>query len=238
MIFTARQLEDLHRNAGGNGHVVLPYGARLTPLGADWIRAKKIGLGYGPDELVRQTNGDKPVDAVGAAASASAGPASAGGYLWWCDGPCGAAKAAAVAVGKEASLAAVDELADSKKLVAVIKLVASDVRDGKAVGAVLMVASGGAATVLANRSPLLRAVMGTTLESLESAVNSVAANVLVIEYARKSFPEIKNLVSRFVRAKRVLSAELCKQMQELSAEKCSPMPGKKDCGCGCSKGGA
>ena len=32
MIFTARQLEDLHRT---NGHVVLPYGARLTPLAVD-----------------------------------------------------------------------------------------------------------------------------------------------------------------------------------------------------------
>lgn len=237
MIFTARQLEDLHRNSGGNGHVVLPYGARLTPLGADWIRAKKIGLGYGPDEMVKQKNGEKPVDAVGAAAS-TAGVTPAGGYLWWCDGPCGAAKAAAVAVGKESSLNAVDELADPKRLVSVIKRIAAEVRDNHAAGAILMVASGGAATVLANRSPLLRAVMGTTLESLESAVNAVAANVLVIEYPRKSFPEIKNLVSRFVRAKRMLSAELCKQMQELSAEKCSPMPGKTDCGCGCSKGGA
>ena len=237
MIFTARQLEDLHRNAGGNGQIVVPYGARLTPLGADWIRAKKIRLGYGPDELVKQANGNKPVDAVGSP-HAAATAAVAGGYLWWCDGPCAAAKAAAVAVGKEASLVGVDELADPKRLFAVIKRIAAGVRDNKAEGAILMVASGGAATVLANRSSLLRAVMGTTLESLESAVASVAANVLVIEYARKSFPEIKNLVWRFVRAKRALSAELCMQMQELSAEKCSPVPGKKDCGCGCTKGGA
>jgi len=235
MIFTARQLEDLHRNAGGNGHLVLPYGARLTPLGADWVRSKKIGLGYGPDELVKQANGAKPVEAVGASAIAPA--AAPGAYLWWCDGPCGAAKAAAVAVGKESSLAAVDEVADPKRLVAVIKKIARDVRDNKAAGAVLMVASGGAATVLANRSPLLRAVMGTTLESLEAAVGAVASNVLIIEYARKSFPEIKNLLSRFVRAKRSLSAELCKQMQELSSDKCSPLPGHSDCGCGC-KGAA
>ena len=55
MIFTARQLEDLHKS---NGHVVLPYGARLTPLAADWARAKKVQIGYGPDELVKsQGNG-------------------------------------------------------------------------------------------------------------------------------------------------------------------------------------
>jgi len=46
MIVTARQLEDLHRASGSNGHVTLPYRARLTPLGSDWVRAKKIVIGY------------------------------------------------------------------------------------------------------------------------------------------------------------------------------------------------
>ena len=32
MFLTARQLEDLHRANGSNGHLVLPYRARLTPL--------------------------------------------------------------------------------------------------------------------------------------------------------------------------------------------------------------
>ena len=32
MIVTARQLEDLHRQNGANGHVTLPYRARLSPL--------------------------------------------------------------------------------------------------------------------------------------------------------------------------------------------------------------
>ncbi len=46
MIVTARQLEDLHRQSGGNGHVVLPYRARLTPLALDWVKAKRVALGY------------------------------------------------------------------------------------------------------------------------------------------------------------------------------------------------
>ena len=46
MIVTARQLEDLHRQNGGNGQVVLPYRARLTPLAQDWVRAKRVALGY------------------------------------------------------------------------------------------------------------------------------------------------------------------------------------------------
>src|SRR5258708_31444320 len=86
MIFTARQLEDLHKS---NGHVVLPYGARLTPLAVDWVRGKKIAVGYGPDELVKSSNGAKAIG-VGDGAKPQA---TAGGNLWWCDGPCGAARA-------------------------------------------------------------------------------------------------------------------------------------------------
>ena len=41
MIVTARQLEDLYRANGSNGHVVLPYRARLTPLAQDWVKAKR-----------------------------------------------------------------------------------------------------------------------------------------------------------------------------------------------------
>ena len=40
MIVTARQLQDLHRQSGGNGQITLPYRGRLTPLASDWIRAK------------------------------------------------------------------------------------------------------------------------------------------------------------------------------------------------------
>ena len=46
MIITARQLEDLHKSHGGNGRVTLPYRARLTPLAADYVRARKLVLGY------------------------------------------------------------------------------------------------------------------------------------------------------------------------------------------------
>src|SRR3954471_6731251 len=49
MFLTARQLEDLHRANGSNGHLVLPYRARLTPLAVDWVRARKIALGYSDD---------------------------------------------------------------------------------------------------------------------------------------------------------------------------------------------
>lgn len=225
MIFTARQLEDLHKT---NGHVVLPYGARLTPLAVDWARAKKIVVGYGPDELVKaQGNGV----AKGIGATDGAKPQAVGGapgaFLWWCDGPCGAAKAAVGAQAKESSLTAVDLPGDAKQLVPVIKRIAAAVKEGKSTGGVLLVQSGAAAVVLANRCPSLRVMLGTTLESLEAGISQVAANVLVVEYPGKTFPQIKNLVSRFVRARRELSEDVKRQMQELMAE-----PASGGCGCG------
>jgi ribose 5-phosphate isomerase RpiB len=228
MIFTARQLEDLHKT---NGHVVLPYGARLTPLAVDWARSKKIQIGYGPDDLVR-TQGNGAVKAVGAGDGAK--PQAAGGapgaFLWWCDGPCGAAKAAVGAQAKESSLSAVDLPGDAKQLVPVIKQIAAAVKNGKSTGGVLLVQSGAAAVVLANRCSSLRAMLGTTLESLEAGISQVAANVLVIEYPGKTFPQIRNLLSRFVRARRELSEDVKRQMQELMAE-----PAAGGCGCGGGK---
>ena len=50
MIYTARQLQDLHK---GNGQLILPYGARLTPLAADWARSKKLAIGYSNIETPR-----------------------------------------------------------------------------------------------------------------------------------------------------------------------------------------
>src|SRR5258708_4957099 len=158
MIFTARQLEDLHKS---NGHVMLPYGARLTPLAVDWARGKKIAVGYGPDELVKSSNTAKREG------EAPSEPSSTG-FIWWCDGPCGAAKAAIGALSKESNLSAIDAPSDVKQLVPVIRKLAAAVKDGKTTGGLLLLQSASTATVLTNRCTSLRAIVGTTLESLES----------------------------------------------------------------------
>jgi hypothetical protein len=214
MIFTARQLQDLHKS---NGHVVLPYGARLTPLAVDWARAKRIAVGYGPDELVKSSReGEAPSEPHSSSFhSTNASPAAA--FLWWCDGPCGAAKAAVGALAKDSSLSPIDLPADLKQLVPVIKTLATSVKQGKSTGGLLLVQSAAAASVFANHCPALRAVVATTLESLEAGIAQVAANVLILEYPGKSFPQIKNLIARFVRAKRTLTEDAKRQLQELSS---------------------
>ena len=205
MIFTARQLEDLLK---ANGRIVLPYGARLTPLAQDWARSRKLAVGYGPDELVRQAA--RLPQPVGAQAPQ---PQAPGHYLWWCDGPCGSAKAAISALAREASLAPIE----ARTLAEAIRQAARAVKSQTAAGAALLVRSAGAGAVLANRAPSLRAIVGTTLESLEAGLGEVAANVLLLEYERRSFNELKNLLSRFVRARRSLGEPAQALIREIAA---------------------
>ena len=218
MIVTARQLEDLHRQSGGNGHVTLPYRARLTPLASDWIRSRKIVVGYA--DIGAPANGNA-LSAKGQAAEpaplAASHASPSGAFLWWCDGPCGPAKAAITAHAKEASLGALDIPADAKQLVLVLKRIAWDVKAARIQGAILLVQNGALATVLGNRCPSLRAILGTSLEAVDQGIQQAAANVLIIEHPQKSLQQVKNLLSHFTRGKRTMSDELQQQLKELAS---------------------
>src|SRR4051812_11880162 len=204
MIFTARQLEELHRS---NGHVTLPYRARLTPLAQDWLRLKKIAIGYADVEV-------KPVSP---AQRSEPSLAPSRGFVWWCDGPCGPAKAALMAQAKESSLNDLGIANDANHLVESIKRIANDVKTDAISGAILLVKTGAQATVYANRCPSLRAILGTSIDAVEQGIQQVAANVLVIEHPSKTLSQVKNLVGRFVRGKQQLSAELKARLSELSS---------------------
>src|SRR3954451_22389596 len=121
MIVTARQLEDLHRSNGANGHVTLPYRARLTPLASDWVRAKKVVLGYSDGEAEKpaastgEFSGRAQLAGFAAAPAPMPGTAPAGALLWWCDGHSGPAKAALVAHEKEARLAPLNVPSEGKR---------------------------------------------------------------------------------------------------------------------------
>jgi len=212
MIVTARQIEDLHRQNGANGCVTLPYRARLTPLAQDWVRAKRVVLGYGDLEATKEGRGEN------AKPRAAEPPSSASGaFLWWCDGPCGPAKAAVVAHEKESNLHPLEKPADANQLVSVVKAIVVEVNAGRAAGAVLLVQHGATATVFANRCPSLRAILGTCMEAVEQGVRQVAANVLIIEYPYKTLAQVRNLLARFTRAKREPSEEVRRQLKELAS---------------------
>lgn len=205
MIYTARQLEQLHK---ANGHVVLPYNARLTPAGADWVRAKKIEIQYSDGEFSGNCNcpDTKPTFAT-----------TTGAYLWWCDGPCGAAKAAILAHASDSYLLEISVGADPVNTAAAVKHVAEEVRARRVSGGVFAVEHGAAAIVMANRCGPLRAVSGTCLESVDQAIRRVGANVLVLEHTHRTFNEMRNMIRRFTTAARELSADLERQLKELAS---------------------
>ncbi|HZL34256.1 MAG TPA: RpiB/LacA/LacB family sugar-phosphate isomerase [Tepidisphaeraceae bacterium] len=259
MIITARQLQDLHKTHGGNGQVMLPYRARLTPLAADYVRARKLVLGYSDDAnsgtpapraasnsgmggspmSSANDTGGPPVSShegayIAPASSEKAVPQAAyvpyrsspgstdsasptTGFLWWCDGPCGPAKAAIMAEEKQTALRPLDKPADARQIGGAVKALAGEVKSGRAAGGVLLVQNGALAMVFANRCPSLRAVMGTCLEAVEQGVQQAAANVLVIEYPYKTLQQMRNLLGRFLRAPRTLSEDVRRQIEELAS---------------------
>ena len=211
MIYTARQLEDLWKANGSNGQVVLPYRARLSPMASDWIKAKRITIGYSDDGAIKVEPASKGKETVPVPVSIAAGS-----FLWWCDGPCGTAKAALSAQARESNLGQIDIPSEPTKLVSVIRKIADEIKSNRAPGAMLMMNSAASALVFANRCPSLRAIVGTCMETVEQGLNQVAANVLIIEYPHKTLQQIRNLIARFVKARRELSEEARKSLQELS----------------------
>jgi ribose 5-phosphate isomerase RpiB len=216
MIVTERQLEDLHKQNGANGHVTLPYRARLTPLASDWVRKRKIVLGYSDGDASTGAVREKEFSGRAQHDRSAAGTPT-GAVLWWCDGPCGPAKAALVAYEKESSLRALDVPQDANRIATVAKTLALEVKSGRASAGVLMVKTGAAAVVFANRCPSLRAVLGTCLDAVEQGVQQVAANVLVIEYPHQTLQQMKNMLGRFTRARRELGVDVRRQLQELAS---------------------
>lgn len=218
MILTQRQLEALHN---GNGQIILPYRARLSPLAQDWIRRHKITLGYADVSvnLAPKLGASSPLPGDS--------PKDAGRYLWWCDGPCGSAKGAIANLSREANLTELPFPADAKHLATVVKALSDDVKSNKIAGGILLVKSGAVAMVLTNRCSSLRAVLGTCLESVEQGIQNCAANVLVLEHPYITLMQARNLISRFVRAKRQLPDEVNKLIAEVAACACSHAKGDK-----------
>lgn len=244
MIITARQLEDLHRNGGANGHVTLPYRARLTPLATDFIRARKLVIGYsdvdGPCSTVSpsvpgktdcdcgcgtcgETKSELPLACGEPGRTVASRNENAGsgkpssGILYWCDGPSGPAKAAIGSEAKQSTLRPLQIPSDSKRIVGVVKALAAEIKHGRASGGILLVQNGAPAIVYANRCPSLRAILGTCLESVEQGLQQVAVNVLVIEYPYKTLQQMKNLIGRFVRGGPGVSEEVRRDFQELAS---------------------
>src|SRR6476620_2430933 len=119
MIFSARQLEEMHKATGA---IALPRAARLTPLAQDWLKSRKLVAVY--TDLSEGAKGGAVVGAHPPAAAPSGGQ-----WVWWCDGPCGMAKAA-LSAHRDVNLVGLQTAADAGKTLTVAKELATQLKGG------------------------------------------------------------------------------------------------------------
>jgi hypothetical protein len=206
MIYTARQLDQLHK---AHGKIIVPCGARLTPLASDWAKLRKIAVEYSDAEApgVKVADGG-PI----AAKEAVSVP-----LLWWCDGASGVAKAALMAAAREANLVPMAIGQDAGRALSAVKHLVAEVKAGRADGGVLIAASSAAALLYANRCSVLRAILGTSHAGLEAAIRELAPNVLVLEDQRQTMQQAKNMILRFARGQRKPSEAIERELKELAS---------------------
>jgi hypothetical protein len=208
MIYTARQLEDMHRAVG---QIVLPYRARLTPLAKDWVRAKQVAVGYS-DATTEAKNSAGPQSNAGAKRLKAASLP----LLWWCDAPAGSARAAVNSAAKETSLEQMAIGQDISQLRGVIKLLVGQINAKKIGGGVLVMKSPSLGLLYANRNAALRAITASTFASLDEAINAISPNVLVIEHTQLTVQQIKNMILRFGRSAPAPKESLQSELKEVA----------------------
>lgn len=162
-IITASQLEEAVQR---DGIVRLATAARLTPLAADYAREH-------PQAVQRVTG-----NPAGTAGAASAG--SGGRWLLWIDGHCPTVQGIVRDRGADLQVSAAAK--SDAGLVQAIRDTSAGVRSGTLVGGVVFVRDAAKATVAANRCGNLRAIVGSCPDAVQRGIESVAANVLIVEY--------------------------------------------------------
>lgn len=208
MYLNARQLEQMLRDSDT---IVLPAGARLTPGAQDLVRAKNLELSY--DAVA----GKPQVHLAPNASPHATSPTPAGAaFLYWCGAQSGTAKAAISMTTREVNLRELPVGGDAGNPIAAVRATLEAIKSKTAVGAILIVDHAPIVTALANRSPHLRAIVGTSLGALDLGLTLLGANVLVLEPGNLPLMMIRNMVLKFIRSPRGMNDELAKALGELS----------------------
>lgn len=208
MYVTARQLQQMLRDSGT---IVLPAGARLTPGAQDLVRAQKLELSY--DAVA----GKPQVQLTPTASPAATSPTPAGAsFVYWCGAKSGTAKAAISMTAREVNLRELAVGGDASSSIAAVRGTIEAIKGKSAVGAILVVDHASVVTALANRSPHLRAIVGTSLGAIDLGLTQLGANVLILEPGNLPLMMIRNLILKFIRSPRGMSEELAKALGDLS----------------------
>lgn len=207
MYVTARQLEQMLRDSGT---IVLPAGARLTPGAQDLVRAKKLELSYDAAAGKPQVHLSTP------SSPATLAMPTAASFVYWCGAKSGTAKAAIAMTSRELNLRELPVAGDANNAIAAVRATIESIKSKSAVGAIFIADHGSILTTLANRSPHLRAIVGTSIGAIDLGLSQLGANVLIIEPGNLPLMMIRNLISKFIRSPRGMNEELAKALGELS----------------------
>lgn len=182
--------------AAGSQVIQLAARAKLTPLALDYVKSNQLKLMTASDPLRPASGG----------ASAAAAP-----WLAWIEGSCPAsARVAGQFTGK---LAMLQEAAD---LVEAIHELDERVKAGSISGGILFVKSAAKALCYANRCTSLRAALGHCLGAVRLAVDSLAANVLVLEYPFQPYYPMLGMARLFLAAPRPSTQAIEQELARLS----------------------
>lgn len=207
MFITARQLEQMLRESGT---IVLPAGARLTPGAQDLVRAKKLELSYDA------AAGKPQVQLAVSQSSLVPSPVVAGAsFVYWCGAKSGTAKAAIAMTSRELNLRELPVAGDANNAIAAVRATVESIKSKSAVGAIFVVDHASIVIALANRSPHLRAIVGTSIGAIDLGLTQLGANVLIIEPGSLPLMMIRNLILKFIRSPRGMNEELAKALGEL-----------------------
>ncbi|MBI1369069.1 MAG: hypothetical protein GC162_10495 [Planctomycetes bacterium] len=189
--------------AAASGAVIrLASCAKLTPAATDYAKEKKL-------TFERATAGSSAGKSTGGVTRTS------DKWAWWIDGRNDGVDH--VAAQLRSSLTPLAARRQPTGLIEAIASMAKFITSGKAAGGVLFVESAAAATCLANRCPVLRAVVAMSPAAVDDAIAQVAANVLIIEYNWHGPAAMRALVERFIAQPRPDLGAIARRMQEAAS---------------------
>lgn len=189
---TIQQLADTQKT------IELPRSTILTPLARDLVTQRKITVRWVdlPVEPVTVSNPPAGQPKYQQVSATVKGP-----ILITYDNKTIAVKQLLDALGRENSpIGIVEDAATDAALPQRIESLAGQLRSGAISSGIMLVESAEFALAYVNKFKGIRAALGSDWQSVHRAIESIGANVLVIDYAGKTFYQLLQLLRNFVRA--------------------------------------
>ena len=195
-IVTVAQLQEAIDGSADRIATLAPD-ARLTPLAADFAREHPEKIQRGTTSTTRSTQ-----------AGMAAVP-----WLWWSDSHCPAVQHTADAHRQHLRPSAAPR--SESGLLQIVRDLKSGIQSRALSGGLLFVASAARASLFANRCSEIRAVVANCENVVQEAVNSLSANVLIVEYPYVNEQKMSAMVAAMLAGTPKASPHLARELADL-----------------------